>query len=141
MAKHRWKYSGDINLQEGGFFWREDDAEDYVLAVRVTPCSDAGGPDNLFHIESGSIYLPPEPAKRKSALDCIGADIATANRDEIIYAFMAYAGLDGQNQTVVRIGPPDPFFNDRGGAWNPTPDTILRANRSLDRYVRAEFLD
>ena len=48
MAKYRWNYNGDINLREGGFFWREDGQDDYVLAVRVTPCSHAGGPCNLF---------------------------------------------------------------------------------------------
>lgn len=141
MAKHRWKYSGDVDLRQGGFFWREDDAEDYVLAVRVTPCSDADGPDNVFHIEDGSIYMPTDPARRKCALYCIGGDLATATRDEIVYAFMAYGGLDGRSQRVVRIGPPDPFWNDRrGGGWNPAPDEILRGNCSLERYVRSEYL-
>ncbi len=141
MAKHRWNYNGDVNLREGGFFWREDDSDNYVLAVRVTPCRDAGGPCNLFDIESGSIYLPLEPAKRKSALDVCGYDLETATRSQFVDAFMAYHGIDGGDETVIRIGPPDPFFNDRGGAWNPKPDTILRANRSLERYVHDNFLD
>jgi hypothetical protein len=141
MAKHRWNYNGDGNLRAGGFYWREDGAEDYVLAVRVTPCPSAGGPSNLFHIESGSIYLPPDPAKRKIALGCCGYAFETATRSEIVDAFMSYCGIDGGDETVIRIGPPDPFFIDRGDAWNPEPDTILRANRSLERYVRNTFLD
>ena len=44
-SKQRWNYSGDMSLEHGGFFWREDGSEDYVLAVEVTPCSDAGWSD------------------------------------------------------------------------------------------------
>src|ERR1700685_3511801 len=69
MAK-RWHYMGDINLEYGGYFWREDGADDYVLCVRVTPCSDAGGPNNLFWIEQGSIYM--DATKRQQCLSVIG---------------------------------------------------------------------
>lgn len=72
MSK-RWHYFGDVRLTEGGFYWREDGADDYVCAVDVTPCSNAGGPSNLFHIEAGSIFLPVnDPDRLASALACCG---------------------------------------------------------------------
>lgn len=151
--RNPWNYSGDINIEHGGMFWREDGAEDYVLAVRVTPCSDAGGPNNLYDIETGSIYLPPEPAKVASAVSCVGYTI-NANGDLetgrevlkkgsreyrwlIVEAFCAYAGIDRDIETVVRIGPKEDvaFYG-----WNPEPDTILRSNAKLANYVRREFL-
>ena len=69
----KWNYNGDMGLEYGGFYWREDGADDYVLAVRVTPCSDAGGPDNLFHIESGSIYIGTDPDRARCAV-CLAVE-------------------------------------------------------------------
>lgn len=159
MARHkplnlnsrRWNYSGDINLEYGGLFWREDGSEDYVCAVRVTPCSDAGGPSNKFHIEHGSIFLwNPGDKQRESALECIGsnsAKLATLAprhaRAALVEAVCAYAGLDGPDQAVVQVGAKvDSFWSDRrGDAWNPGPDHILRANASLRRFIRSQFMD
>ena len=141
MPKHKWNFNGDVNLEYGGFFWREDGADDYVLAVRVTPCVDAGGPDNLFHIEQGSIYMPTDPAKRKSALACCGYEMETATRSMMVDAFMAYGGIerDSMNgEQVVQIGQKQEL--EREG-WNPEPDYVLRGNASLEKFVRANFLD
>lgn len=142
MARHKWNYSGDVNLRYGGFFWREDDADDYVLALRVTPCSDVGGSDNLFHIEQGSIYLPKDAAPLKNALATIGKTPETATRLDIVYAFMAYNGIDRHSyngETDIRIGPADKHANPNG--WNPKPNVVLRSNASLRNYVRRELLD
>lgn len=139
MTRPKWNYLGDINLEHGGFFWREDGAEDYVLAVVVTPCSDAGGADNLFHIEEGSIYIPSDPKRLQSALDVIGVPLADANRRDIVEALRAYGGIERDNENVVRIGPEEEQWS-RGGGWNPEPDTILRGNAKLANYVRREYL-
>ena len=138
MTNHRWNYCGDINLEHGGYFWREAGADDYVEAVDVAPCSDAGGPDNLFWITEGSIYLGGD---RAGALSCIGAEPGTTDRATLVDAHRAYGGVesDSLGASVVRIGPAEPI---RGQGWdnNITGDVVLRASASLTRYVRKECL-
>lgn len=47
-----WHYNGDPDIECGGFFYRVDTIDEgYADVVRVTPCSDAGGPDNCFWVE------------------------------------------------------------------------------------------
>jgi hypothetical protein len=133
----RWKYSGDVNIEHGGLFWREDGADDYVLAVCVSPCSDAGGPTNMFWIEVGSIYMPTDPDKRKRALDCIGASSDNPTRDELVHAFHAYSGIDADDRRTVQIGKPERGSHEWGG-FEVTDQ--LRGNTSLARFVRREFL-
>jgi hypothetical protein len=136
---HRWKYDGDVNLEYGGTYWREDDADDYVLAVRVTPCSDAGGPDNKWHVESGSVYMPAD--KRDSWLDVIGVDPADATRRDYVAAAIAYHGIERDTyngETIVQIGKDEE--SGRSGGWNPETDVQLRGNARLWRYVRNAFL-
>jgi hypothetical protein len=139
MAK-RWNYSGDINLEYGGLFWREDGADDYVLAVEVTPCSDAGGPNNLYWVAVGSIYLPKDEERRKSALACIGITTDKPSRWELVEAFRAYHGIERDSMNgdnVVQIG------KDEEGHRGFDPITVthrLRGNASLKRFVRREFL-
>jgi len=146
--RKRWHYNGDVNLEYGGFWWREDGADDYVLAVRVTPCSDAGGPDNLFHVERGSIYLPQDAAGRATRLSVCGyidppdANPATA-RTLYVDAAIAYGGIERdtyRGETVVQVGAKLDDCAEVGG-WQPTPDVILRGNASLRRYIKREFLD
>ena len=133
----KWQYIGDVNLECGGFYWREDGADDYVLAVDITPCSDAGGPDNLFHIAHGSIFVGNDSAIISSALDTIGETIESASRLDIVYAMRAYRGLDGPDEYVVQIGKAQ---ESSCNGWNPAPDKILRSNASLRRYVERNFL-
>lgn len=148
----RWNYTGDINLENGGLFWCEDGYADYVLAVRVTPVSDAGGPDNVFLVESGSIYLPEDKApaaletcgyslRNREIVDCTGAAFPLASgagRLLMVDAFCAYHGLDVDSSELLQLGRRDEFC--RSGGWDPNPDRILRGNTSLLRYVRREFL-
>lgn len=133
-----WQYIGDINLRHGGYYWREDGADDYVLAVRVTPCSDAGGQDNLFQIESGSIYIGTDATRIASALDCIGATPDTATRAQVVDALLAYGGIETDSETIVQIGKRDTDASPNG--WNPEPDVTLRGNAKLRLYVKREYL-
>jgi hypothetical protein len=138
----KWNYCGDKDIREGGFYWREDGADDYVLAVRVTPCSAAGGPDNLFYVEEGSIYL--DAAKAADVLSVIGMTPVEASRADWVYAALAYAGIERDGEAVVRIGKDerasDPWrYSDSG--WNPEPTVILRGNASLRRYIERDWLD
>lgn len=141
MAK-RWNYSGDINVEYGGYWWKEDGADDYVLAVRLTPCSDAGGPSNLFWIESGSIYLG-DKARQDSALSVIGVDPCDATRRDYVEASLAYYGIEQDSwrgQCVIQIGKPDEAQD--SWQWGGTKDVDyqLRGNASLARFIRREFL-
>ena len=145
MPKHKWNYSGDINLEYGGYYWREDGADDYALVVRITPCTDAGGPSNLFVIERGSVYIPREPMARKQALTILGEeDNESPSFALLVEAFISYGGIERHcvaGKTIVRVGPIDPFYAAGGIGWNPKPDKILRANASLANYAKREFLD
>ena len=132
-----WSYNGDCNLRNGGFYWKEDGADDYVLAVDITPCADGGGADNLFHIADGSIFIGDDPARIASALNIIGETIETASREDIVYAMRAYCGLDGPSESVVRIGKEQ---ESSPNGWNPEPDTILRGNASLRKYIERNYL-
>lgn len=154
---HRWNYTGDVNLTEGGLFWREDDADDYVLAVDVVPCSAGGGPSNLFNIVDGSIFLPvADPKRLTSALACLGWNLDPITMDlshngetvrkgskewrrMLVESFHAYHGLDERTETVVQIGPSEEVYS-RGGEWSPEPDVILHGNAKLKNYVRSNFL-
>lgn len=140
MSKHRWNYSGDVDIRQGGLFWREDDADDYVLAVRITPCSEGGGPDNLYYIENGSLYLPNDFVKRKSALGVIGVEPGYETRAQLVEAFVAYHGIDhsyDDGEYVVQLSAKQE--TPRNG-WSPQPDKVLRGNASLKKFVRNKFL-
>ena len=151
---HEWNYNGDMNIKNGGFFWREDGSDDYVLAVRVTPCADAGGPDNLFVVECGSIYLPREIDQQRAAFECCGwtlSDDGTltdyaggvfksdALRELEVDARMAYAGMERDRDIVIRIGR-DESTDGRSG-WNPSPDIVKPANLNLRRFIENNYLD
>jgi len=135
----KWKYSGDVDLEHGGFYWLDEGDEDFVTAVDVIPCSDAGGPDNLFYIESGTIYLPTDRDKQESILSVIGMTPEDASRDDFIYAAKAYAGLERDSEEVIQIGKAEEPY--RSGGWNPEPDTVLRGNARLIRYVERNYLN
>ena len=55
---HPWRYCGDVNIKEGGYFFRVHQQWEYADIVNVVPCSDAGGPNNMFWIETGTISIP-----------------------------------------------------------------------------------
>ena len=139
MAK-RWHYIGDRNLCEGGAFIREGDYSDYCEAVQVTPCSNAGGPSNLFWIESGTVYLG-NPSHVQSALECCG-DIETAKQWRKGYAVLRYMGMDRDREDVIRIGKDESEYADswRFDIESVKPNIILRGNASLMRFVRREYL-
>lgn len=158
MAK-RWNYSGDINLEHGGLFWREPEEgfTDYVEAVEVIPVSDMGGPDNEWLILRGSIYMPRE--KYGWALETCGYKLAASGKSLLAYAsdpipvaskqglavlvnaFRAYYGIDEPSKYGVRIGKTEPQNNWRGGYDAMGIDYELRGNSSLLRFVRREFLE
>lgn len=145
---YEWKYYGDMNIEYGGMFVLDEGDDDFVRAVEVIPCSDAGGPDNLFVVEEGSIYMPTDTAKRNNAISCIGCKIlddGTMNdngtivqpddpafRLNLIMGFRAYHGMDRDRDHVVQMGKRSEDF---GRGWSPEPTAKIRANGNLYRWV------
>jgi len=155
-----WLYTGDIDLAQGGTFFKPIDDDNQIRAVQVTPCSVAGGPDNLFLIEDGYLHAGGID-EWQSALDVCGYTLKFFNGSAQIWdgstynavgnpegatlltdAVLGAKGFDDRQQTVIQIGKEDPFYDyDRkGGAWCPEPDFVLHGNTRLHRYVAKHFL-
>lgn len=109
----RIHYSGDINTEYGGYFYTLNCMHwNYANVVRITPCSDADGPDNLFWVESLSVNIPDVGTpKFNSALECIGHDLAmykkmsrAARRHLLVYACLTYGYYDKHDTEVIQIG-------------------------------------
>lgn len=150
VTKPRWKYSGDVNLQYGGVFWNPEGAQfDSVEAVRITPCSDAGGPDNIFWIERLSVNLPDDDHTIADVLSICGYSFdgykgyTKAERlSMLVDACIAYGKYDTQDGETVKIGKDDPFFTDTRGEWKAfRVDTQLRGGSSLRNYVKRKYLN
>lgn len=135
MAK-RWHYIGDINIRYGGTYYKESGWHDHVYYVDVIPCDCAGGPENLFWIESGSIYLG-NARVNGSAIECCGMAGPPSIIELADCVKIHGGGTDGDSTEVVRIGK----HEDAGcGFHMPEIDTILRSNASLRRYVERNYL-
>lgn len=135
-----WIYRGDLNVECGGFWILDEGDDDFVTVAELVPVSDMGGPDNLFILVRGSIYLPLEEDKRKSALDTIGW-FDQSNPDPAHYrmclidAFRAYHGIEQDvwnGETVIRVGP-------EAGEWDRAPDVILPEDVKLREWLEAEY--
>lgn len=165
----RWRYTGDINLEHGGLYWRPGTPEsfpqcDYVEAVQVTPVSDMTrwGADNVFIVESGSIYMPRD--RYETALDCCGYTLITGARGGLyigdgrasplpvnsrfgqillVDAFNAYHGVDRDTwagETLIRIGPEESDPDPEAEAFLARVDEVHRADAKLENIVRRGFL-
>jgi len=132
------QYSGDVSIRNGGYLYDfEGWADGYVSVTRVTPCSDADGPDNVFWIESLTVNIR-EGEKLDPVLSCCGLTRETlpdgaARRHALIDCHVAYGAYD-QNQTLtVQIGAKaDPYSS---GRERVNVDRIVRAGSSLRRIA------
>lgn len=134
----RWHYIGDVNLEHGGAFIQEGDWPDYCNAVQVTPCSDAGGPENWYWIESGTVYMG-NAVHVQSALECCNESPDAAQWRKG-YAVLQYMGIDCDTRIIVQIGAKRDDCD--SWQWDDTlePDYVLRGNASLRRYVKREYM-
>lgn len=134
-----WTYQGDVNIREGGFYWRPL-YDDCVECVEVSPTSD----DTVFEIREDSIYIPEDKyetalqtcgytwlPKSRQIIDCTGhahTDILPL----LVDAFYAYWGLNDPSFALkVQIGGPR------------TPDLYdyrIAHNASLRKFVERRFL-
>lgn len=139
LKRRKFEYSGDISIEHGGIFYCLDTYDLlYVDAVRVQPCSDAGGPDNLFWVECVTINIPDNDFRKGRALATLGLTLddlaACANPQHLMVEATLACGLyDRELSVLVRVGPVDPFYGGREKFG--TPDVVLRANASLRNYA------
>lgn len=150
-----YQYNGDVDLTQGGYFASTGPDErryGYSSVVRVTPCSDAGGPDNCFWIETLTVNLPTTKPEINQVLhhldlntDKLAIYTPAARRAILIDACIAYGKYDPDDlfsmglpqRQMVRIGPADPYWS---GTDDFTPDLVLRANWKLRNWVRQTYL-
>jgi len=139
MAKRRFFYSGDVSIEHGGYFYCLDSWQwGYVDALRVTPCSDAGGPDNCFWLEEITINIRDSGPELNSVLSVCGLTLETlptgaARGHALVDCHLSHGTYDMHASTMVQIGPNDPFYSGRDRF---TPDYRLRASVSLTRLAR-----
>lgn len=145
-VKPRWKYCGDMNPENGGFWWREDSPKDssYVYAVEVIPLSDLGGPDCAFIVDGGSIHIGNDAEMIAEFHQIIGFEpeagtLKSEIRRATVEGARAYRGIESDSKTIVQIGKLSQYDPEYPHGFNG-PDTVLRGNSSLARYIRREFL-
>lgn len=140
--KKRWFYSGDVNLENGGFFYNLDNWQyNYVEAWRVVPYSDAGGHDNQFWLEELTVNIREPGPQLDSILgfcgykETIRIETPRRRRHLLVDAHAAYGAYDQGRTRVIQIGPrPDEFY---GGREEPlTPEIVLRSGTDLKKWLR-----
>lgn len=135
-----WCYNGDMDLEYGGYFYKPVPGDDWVEAVRVTPCSAAGCQDNCWWVDNGTIVIPHDH-RLQGALKCLGIDL-----DELppethlmakLEACMFYGLYEHDRQEVVQIGPDE---EPRYPRDKITATTRVRAGTDLRNWVIRHFV-
>lgn len=132
-------YKGDINPECGGFFYTLENVKfGYADAVRVTPCSDAGGPDNCFWLDVLSVNIERRQRDIDEALSvCERTDeyrsASKAHKTHMIIAECVWAGFYDCDRTMVRIGKPDEYYN---GVGEFNPECVFRAGTNIGNLAR-----
>jgi hypothetical protein len=124
----------------------------------VTPCSDGGAQDNAWWVEELTVLKPEKDSELKSILETCGwfidpetGDIVSTYRGDtvakkgtaafrwaIAESCVGYGRYDIINSETVQIGKKT---TGKRPYWEQAePSIILRANSSLERYVRNNFL-
>lgn len=147
--KTQFTYSGDVNAEHGGMFYSVANLQyRYADVYRITPCSDAGGPDNLFWIESLTVNLPDRAELRSAACPAFeysGVSQETLDRmtpvqrDRFAIECAVSTGhrIDVDVRCTVQIGPAEPARREFGDV---KPDVVLRAGSLIRNYCRNVFM-
>ncbi|MGR3178763.1 MAG: hypothetical protein ACUZ8E_11965 [Candidatus Anammoxibacter sp.] len=153
----KWNYNGDVNLECGGYYWRQDDPEDdYVYCVGIVGSNAFGGPDNIYLVESGTLYIPESDKDKQACLntcgyklidnmihDCCGG-IFSLDSDHgkilLIDSIKAYYGVESGygGQEVIQIGKLDSQYDESDYVFNPT--IVIHGNNNLRKYIEKEYL-
>lgn len=141
----RIHYSGDTNAEHGGHFYTLNCMHwHYANVVRIQPCSDAGGPDNLYWIESLSVNIPDVGSDRfNSALSVYGMGLENykkmsraARRHFLVDACLAYGLYDKHDSEVVQVGKMDEYNQIALDSFGPIEVTqTLRGGSSIRNYA------
>lgn len=129
----KWLYTGDINLECGGTFYRVEDNTAYY--VQIVPESDVGGPDNVFMICEGECQL--DAITKDSVDEFYRPDTKETYTAEEIAIVAVYEGhIEIKESHFIRIGKHD-IYARRVSNWNPVQ---VNANWKLKNYIRKNFL-
>lgn len=135
-------YNGDVNPEYGGLFYTLETVKlGYVDIVRITPCSDAGGPDNCFWIDVLNVNIERcQDDIDKATSDCGWTDeyrsSSKAQKTHMTIVACVAAGFydcDDCDRTMVRIGKPDEYYN---GVGEFNPDCVFRAGTRIGNLAR-----
>jgi len=145
QTRYQFFWSGDINPENGGHFYRLDGVEyGYASGVIITPCSDAGGPDNLFWVTPITVNLRTGEELEK-ILFTVGASTsamiesgmnARARLHAAIDAHISYGVYDQGCCACVQVGPMDESWSNRGGFDMPRTTVRLRAGACIGNYAK-----
>mgnify|MGYP003673049102 CR=1 FL=1 len=145
---NEWANFGDVSTEHGQTWILDatvDSEQDYAECVKIWGVSNAfGGPDNVYVIERGSIYMPLDDSEKVScALGCSGFTPSLATWIDKALAFETYHGMDRDiynGLEIVAVGK----VTDQDGldamphGWEI--ETQLHGNASIDKYLRDNFL-
>jgi hypothetical protein len=133
------KWNGDSSL-----YWKYDDGADYVQAVAVTCCNEAGGYDNRFMVESGTMYFGDDYFNRALESLCYGGKQDVPRLPDLLYGLQSYCGIERDSwngESYVQIGRKPQGQGENGLGSNCEPDYILHGNRRLESFICSEFLN
>lgn len=137
-----WHYQGDMNIEHGGFFYNlKTYADGYVDYVSVEPFSDAGGQDNGFWIETGSVTIPfDERLEEALASFCLREEYLRTTDDKARWHMAVgccfdYGLRDRESCESIQIGPDDPFHK---GEYIPY-DRRVRDGVDLHSWVKRHY--
>lgn len=137
-----WTNFGDCSVY-GGQLWIKnatvDNTDDFAECVETLHYEALG--ENQVLVVCGSIYIPDDQQKVKSALDIIGKSPSQANWIDKALAFHAYGGSEKDTyggETVVQLGSKviENYLGDYQDA-----DIVLHGNTNLRKYIRENFLN
>lgn len=135
-----WKWIGDRDYEAGGAWIRPVPEHGYADAVRITPCSDAGGPDNLFWVEVLTIFGMDEAEKREKVIKSVGWEIPDnhyAWANEFMQCGYADPGncYPSSSSETVQVGKKrDTYCRDMMDEVKTT--VTLRSDACIGRYAR-----
>lgn len=141
-----WEYYGDINIEHGGMFVDLEEFakwKDFCPIVKVTDLDGAIGFEGAIMIERGSVYIPEDPIKRKSALDIIGTTFEEASPLDIVYAFDAYGGVEQDlynGLITIQADKEGPMEFEGWKADKDYTDKYHASGLSLKEFIEREFV-
>lgn len=132
-----WQYFGDMNVENGGFWFKESGYDDHVYYAELICHDNFGSAENEFTLYVGSIYIDQKDVERVKA-EWLQQAYVDRSRYDFISDVFAHGGGDVDRTTVLRVGKDKRSSTDCSGR---EVDEILNWNIKLRRYIENEFLD